>query len=199
MRKQTDSAAAPILEAVAHAARGNQDAFRTVAQQFEPMIYKLLATFDPPESERDDWFQEGLIGLYKAVLMYNPGLSSFGTFAYLCIKRSMISAVEAYNKKTNRLSQFPENPDEEFGEADGSLRFDPQVLLLHREAYTSLLERIDSHLSDYENTVLRLFLTGVSHDRIAQKLDTSRKSVDNAISRIRRKLKVLIEPTYNCY
>ncbi len=199
MVKRSESSATPILEAVAHAARGNQDSFRAVAKQFEPMIHKLVSLFDPPESERDDWFQEGLIGLYKAVLMYNPKLSSFATFAYLCIKRNMISAVEAYNKKTNRLIQFPEDAEELFGKADGSFLFDPQAQVLNQETYSILMNRIDSHLSNYENIVLRLYLTGLPHDRIAQKLDTSRKSVDNAVSRIRRKLKVLIGPTYDCY
>lgn len=199
MAKHSLSTIGSVEEAVAHAARGNQDAFRIVAKQFEPMIHKLLGAFHPPESERDDWFQEGLIGLYKAVLMYNPKLSSFSSFAYLCIQRNMISAVEAYNKKNNQLSQFPEDSEEFLGETDGDHRFDPQAYLLNQEAYAILMSRIDAHLSKYENTVLRLYLTGVSHDRIAQKLDTSRKSVDNAVSRIRRKLKVLIGPTYDCY
>lgn len=195
MVKSSDSRSPDSLELIYKAARGNQDAFCTIAEKYEPLIYKLTAGFDVPESEKDDLFQEGRIGLYKAVLMYDPELSSFGTFAYLCVKRSILSAVKAYQTKNNALSQFAHEEDDLSGFASG-MADGPEAALINKESYALLLERIDSHLSEYENTVLRLYLTGVSHDRIAQKLATSRKSVDNAISRIRRKLRVLIGPTY---
>lgn len=191
MVKSSDPRTPDFLALIYKAAHGNQDAFRLLAEKYEPLIHKLVGSFCVPEAERDDLFQEGLIGLYKAVLMYDPELSSFGTFAHLCIKRSILSAVQSYQSKTNGLLPFPEDDSSGtlLGAADS-----PEIAFLHKESYELLLKRIDSHLSDYENTVLRLYLTGVSHDLIAQRLATSRKSVDNAISRIRRKLRVLIGP-----
>ncbi len=193
MVKHSDSRSPDTLELIYKAAHGNQDAFRTIAEKYEPLIHKLLGSFHVPESEKDDLFQEGRIGLYKAVLMYDPELSSFGTFAYLCVKRSILSAVKAYQTKNNALLQFPQEEEDPSGLALGAVD-GPETALINKESYALLLERIDSHLSDYENTVLRLYLTGVSHDLIAQRLATSRKSVDNAVSRIRRKLRVLIGP-----
>ena len=191
MVKSSDPRTPDSLALIYKAAHGNQDAFRSLAEKYEPLIHKLVGSFTVPEAERDDLFQEGLIGLYKAVLMYDPELSSFGTFAYLCIKRSILSAVRSYQTTAVGLTSLPE--DEFSGLALGTAD-SPETAFLHKESYALLLERIDSHLSDYENTVLRLYLTGVSHDLIAQRLATSRKSVDNAISRIRRKLRVLIGP-----
>jgi RNA polymerase sporulation-specific sigma factor len=178
---------------VRDASHSNQDAFAALAENYSPMIHKLLGSFKISPNDREDLFQEGLIGLYKAVMMYDSRLSSFGTFAYLCIKRSMLSAVKAYNKNTDEY----EDPETALDIPD-SEENRPENLLLSKESYQQLLKKIDSHLSTYENRILKLFLTGVNHDMIAQKLDTSRKSVDNAICRIRRKLKVLIEPDGDC-
>lgn len=183
-----------LLLLVRNAAHSDQDAFAALAGKYSPMINKLLGSFSFSQNDREDLFQEGLIGLYKAVMMYDSRLSSFSTFAYLCIKRSILSALKAYNKTTDDY----ENPETALDIPD-SEDSQPENLLLSKESYQKLLNKIDSHLSSYENRVLKLFLTGVSHDLIAQKLDTSRKSVDNAICRIRRKLKVLIEPDGDCY
>ena len=182
-----------LLILVRDASHSKQDAFATLTENYSPMIHKLLGSFKISPNDREDLFQEGLIGLYKAVMMYDSRLSSFGTFAYLCIKRSMLSAVKAYNKNTDEY----EDPETALDIPD-SEENRPENLLLSKESYQQLLKKIDSHLSTYENRILKLFLTGVSHDMIAQKLDTSRKSVDNAICRIRRKLKVLIEPDGDC-
>lgn len=188
MEETTNPKAVDTLALIYRAARGNQDAFCTIAQRYTPMLHKILGGLAVGPNEREDLFQEGLIGLYKAVVMFDPALSSFNTFAYLCVRRSMLSAARALGKVPQELSL----PEQEMAIDPLS---EPETLLINQESYRLLRQRIDAHLSPYETNVLKLFLTGVSHDLIAQKLSTSRKSVDNAISRIRRKLKALIGPT----
>ncbi|MBQ9544467.1 MAG: sigma-70 family RNA polymerase sigma factor [Clostridia bacterium] len=178
-----------FLELIYKAARGNQDAFCSVADRYQPMIKRLAAGFDVPETERDDLAQEGLIGLYKAVMTYDPELSGFGTYAWLCVKRSMISALRAMNRDAKEVSSLDADSCPDLPDPNG----DPQAIFGARESYEALLGRIDACLSPYENSVLRLFLAGSSHDRIAAKLGTTRKSVDNAICRIRRKIRSVVE------
>ena len=178
----------PILPGlIQRASAGDQEAFVELAKTYGPLITKLSRGFAVPEAEREDLCQEGLIGLYKAVMTYDERLSGFTTYCTVCARRSMISAFRAYLKKNAAVQGEPEDaaqiPD---------LSSDPLEIYSDRESYKALLERIDARLSEYENRVLRLFLTGVSHDLIAAKLGTNKKSVDNAISRIRGKLRPLM-------
>ena len=178
-----------LLELIYKAARGNQDAFCCVADRYQPLINRLASGFHVPDAEKDDLMQEGLIGLYKAVMTYDPALSGFGTYAWLCVKRSMISAVRAMNRDDKDVSSLDVESSPDLPDPSG----DPQTIFGAKESYEALLGRIDACLSPYENSVLRLFLAGSGHDRIAQKLGTTRKSIDNAICRIRRKIRSVVE------
>lgn len=178
-----------LLELIYKAARGNQDAFCGVADRYQSLINRLAAGFAVPDNERDDLVQEGLIGLYKAVMTYDPEISGFGTYAWLCVKRSMISAVRSMNRDGKEVSSLDVDSTPEVPDPSG----DPQAIFGAKESYDALLERIDACLSPYENSVLKLFLAGSAHDRIAARLGTTRKSVDNAICRIRRKIKSVVD------
>lgn len=171
---------------------GDQDSFLLISETFDKTIRKMCNIPMISDDEKNDLYQEGLIGLYKAVLTYKSSESaSFSTFANICIKHSIISATRTYysNKNYPIRSSIPLNNGE-----NNSLGLvtEPEMLFIERESYSSLLKRIDSSLSTYERKVLKLFLLGISYNDISDKLDTSVKSVDNAVQRIRGKLKILI-------
>lgn len=150
-------------------------------------------------ADHEDLIQEGMIGLYKAVRDYRMDRqSSFRSFAELCITRQMITAI----KSATRQKHMPLNSyislnapvyDEE---NDRTLidtlmmdeESDPAQLVISQESLYSTQEKIKKELSPYEYEVLQLYLMGQSYQQIAQKLQKSSKSIDNALQRIKRKL-----------
>lgn len=176
---------------------GNQDAFGTLSAEFEGIIWSIVATCDVDTEEKLDLYQEGLIGLYKAALAYEPQLNaSFSTFARICIKHSIISALRIYYGKKNypiRSSLSLDDGEETEIQGLGTVT-EPESLLIEKESYDSLIKRIDTSLSKREYDVLKLFIQGNSYGEISNRLQMTTKSVDNAIQRIRGKLKLLIKP-----
>ena len=146
--------------------------------------------------DNDDLIQEGMIGLFKAIRDYEQGRDcSFRTFAVLCVKRQICTAVT----RSNRKKHYPLNTYISFysqDKADVSLMdilaaeecSDPEANLLMQEKLGGILEKINTLLSRYEHRVLELYLNGQSYGQIAEELGKSEKSVDNAIQRIRKKL-----------
>ncbi|MEA4832748.1 RNA polymerase sigma-H factor [bioreactor metagenome] len=193
-----------ILSLIYRARGSDQDAFRFISERYKAMLCGIVRGLIRPGVEFDDLYQEGLIALFKAVMLYNPDYSSFSTFSYLCMKRAVISA---YRKSVRSGSaeipdsSSPSDPDNDFSGdeqlyntfvfPDNSVT--PESLYLDKESTELLFKKIDGLLSRYENEVLRLFLTEKSYDEIASALGVSRKSVDNALSRIRSKLKMLFD------
>ena len=176
--------------------KGNHDAFLELAGKYDHIIRKMANVPNIADDEKEDLYQEGLIGLYKASLTYDKSSdATFSTFAYICIKHSIISALRIYNSKKNYpiRSSLPLDFDSDIAEIQGlGLITQPELLLIEKESYELLISKIDSELSKYERSILKLFLQGMSYGEISEKLQTSTKSVDNAIQRIRGKLKLLI-------
>ena len=152
--------------------------------------------------DRDDLIQEGMIGLFKAIRDYDSGRdASFSTFAELCISRQMYSAVQA----AGRMKHIPLNTyislyqNEEQGEeeknildilADGGLN--PEDLVIDKENVENLEKRIEEELSGFEKQVLELYMTGMSYTQIARVLGRDDKSTDNALQRLKAKIRRLI-------
>lgn len=176
--------------------KGDHDAFLELARGYEKTIRKVSDTPNVSNDEKNDLYQEGLIGLYKAALTYDEKSgTSFSTYAGICIKHSIISALRIYYGKKNYpiRSSLPLDSDSDTAEIQGlGLITQPEMLIIERESYEALVSKIDSELSRYERKVLKLFLQGMTYGEISERLQTSTKSVDNAIQRIRGKLKLLI-------
>ena len=152
-------------------------------------------------AEKEDIVQEGLIGLYKAIKDYKPDKqNSFKSFANLCIERQLITAI----KSSNRQKHMPLNSylslnmtafENEDGNNDtqivdvleNTVIEDPLDTITKKEYFSSVENVIDSSLSDFEKKVLNRYVQGESYVKIAERLDSPVKSVDNAIQRIRKK------------
>lgn len=155
--------------------------------------------------DNEDLIQEGMIGLFKAIRDYDCGRdASFYTFADLCISRQMYTAVQA----SNRQKHWPLNTYVSFsgsgntqGENDElvlaeSLSPDqnqnPETLFIDRERVEYLESQIDRELSSFEKQVLDLYLTGMSYSQIAKVLGREEKSTDNALQRLKAKIKRML-------
>lgn len=146
--------------------------------------------------ETDDLIQEGMIGLFKAVQDYRPDReASFRTFAGLCIDRQLYSAV----KNSTRQKHIPLNSyvslseEEESGSLEGLWSENPEALVIDRENTGILEKEISKALSPMENKVLDYYLRGYGYVQIAEIMGKTPKSIDNALQRIRGKIRTCIE------
>ena len=156
-------------------------------------------------SDEEDLIQEGMIGLLQAIRAYERDQeASFASFARLCVRRQMYSAVTASNRKkhqplntyisfnepifleTTRRNGYKEQTVEDMILADEK-DTNPEKIVLDREQADMIESVIVERLTSYEKKVLNLYLEGRSYEDIAGELNRTRKAIDNAIQRIRRK------------
>ncbi|MBE5955752.1 MAG: RNA polymerase sporulation sigma factor SigH [Lachnospiraceae bacterium] len=156
-------------------------------------------------SDEEDLIQEGMIGLLQAIRAYENGRdASFASFARICVRRQMYSAVTASNRKKhqplNTYVSFDEPVFVESADRNGykeqtvedtifadEKNANPEKIVLDREQADMIESVIVERLTGYEKKVLNLYLEGRSYDDIALELNRTRKAIDNAIQRIRRK------------
>lgn len=138
-----------------------------------------------PSPYIDDAVQEATIAFYNAIKTYDSQRSSFSTFASLCIKRAVIT----FARKNGAQKNIPDELLSSLDDSEISDNSTPEAIFIAKEDYNTLTQSIRVELSKLEYEVLQLFLAGMPYSNIAEMLNISEKSVDNALSRIRKKLK----------
>lgn len=171
-------------EIVAQIRGGNYELIPVIFGRYEKQIGYYVGKYCR-ESEREDASQEASLALYSAIKDYDREKSAFSSFAALCIKRSVIDLVKRANRKKNIPEELLE-PIEDVSIPDCN---SPEKIFFDKEAYRALTHNIRLELSGLELAVLQLFLSGKRYIEIADELGISEKSVNNALMRIRRKLK----------
>ncbi len=169
---------------ICQAARGDQTALATVIARMLPSIRAEAVKAVCPGLEAEDAVQEGLIALLRAVQSYRPGQGSFEPYARRCIANAMRDARRAAGRKKHQL--LNESVELEQQPAAGQ---DPEEIAIRNEEYHLAIHNIHTRLSAYERQELLLFLDGYSYATIAQMLEKPTKAVENAMVRVRRKLK----------
>lgn len=168
---------------------GDDEAYSVLVARYLLTIRKRASVYNNSGIDFEDLVQEGFIGLLNAVKCYESNFdTSFSTFAYLCIDRNILSAV----RKSLAKKQIPKSAlsfIEDEGNFQESVLENPETVLIAKENISAMKQRIVEVLSDTERKVLDLYLLGYSYSKIAEKLELSEKSVDNAIQRMRKKLK----------
>lgn len=171
---------------IASAKAGDDRAFEILAKSYKRVLEYHIRQIDPNPSNFDDLFQEGLIGLLKAVRSYDGKSASFATFASLCIRNSIISGVRKYSNQTSKTVTMSEpiHADETAPSAEEVLLDDVRARLLYDKVYEAL--------SPYEKNVFEMYLSDMSYESIAFVMGKSVKSITNAVFRIRNKLKQIV-------
>lgn len=154
-----------------------------------PYIQKRAHSISIAGLDSDDLVQEGLIGLFRAMETYeNDQGAAFSTYAITCINNCIATAVkQAARKKHLPLSGYLSLDEDDTIMLTGG--YTPEELAIANEEYAALQNRINDNLSDFERDVLALYLEGYDYLAVAKRLDTTPKSVDNALQRARKKLK----------
>ena len=168
----------------------------TLLTNYKPLVSKIARQYFVVGGEFDDLVQEGMIGLYKAIKNFDETKdASFKTFASLCITRQMVSAIR--KTKTIKGKMFLELLDDELISTLDTISDveNPEELAISKQKGEYINKEIQDNLSEFELKVLLKYCSGLTYENIAAECDVSKKSVDNALSRIRSKLLHLLDDT----
>ncbi len=173
--KKSDSELAALSQ------RGEASATEILLDRYKNAVRRCARRFALGAGvETDDLVQEGMIGLYTAVLRFSPeGGKSFKNFVYLCVERRIYT----YLRSMRREPQEAVDPEEVC--ASGS---SPEDLLIGSETDAELRLRLMHSLSDFEFRVMTMYLEGLSYADISEATKKPVKSIDNALSRAKKKL-----------
>ncbi|MCL2751762.1 MAG: sigma-70 family RNA polymerase sigma factor [Firmicutes bacterium] len=172
------------IDALARAARGGDCAATDeLLALFKPLVLARARTVFIAGGERDDLIQEGMIGLYKAIMSYDPGRAGFGAFASVCVEKQIYTAVRQANRAGNR--PLNEAVQLETPDCKSSI---PAPEPYESDGVASV-ERLKTVLSAAEAAVLERLLEGMTYRQIAEATGKTVKSVDNTIGRIKAKLR----------
>ncbi len=174
-------------------------------EKYKPFVKAKTRIYFLAGADREDLVQEGMLGLYKAVRDYD-GLreekSAFRSFAELCIRRQVITAIKAATRKKHApLNTYvslnkPAGTDETSRALSDVLSAahisDPEEALISRESYEALRAELAGTLSELERKTLMLYLDGLSYVEIGAALGRPAKTIDNALQRIKKKLLKLL-------
>ena len=170
-------------------------AFPELLNRYYRIILYKVAHVKACGMDADDLMQEASLGLYSAVQSYTGQEdASFRTFAGVCIDNRLRSAIRNSARDKNKpLSHYMELSDyykqeDAFSAADAGT--DPEATVLIDESVAELRQRLRELLSEREYQVFTQYhLNDCSYEDIAKSLDMDAKAVDNALQRVRRKLK----------
>ncbi|MCL2335948.1 MAG: RNA polymerase sporulation sigma factor SigH [Firmicutes bacterium] len=191
-------------EVVEFAREGDDVALEYMINKYKNFVRAKARSYFLIGADREDIIQEGMIGLYKAIRDFRlDKLSSFRAFAELCITRQIITAI----KTATRQKHIPLNSyvslnkpiyDEDSDRTlldviSGSKISDPEELIISREEFDDIEEKMGEILSSLEWKVLMSYLEGKSYQEIAEDLKRHVKSIDNALQRVKRKLERYLE------
>lgn len=175
---------------------GNREVAEYLAEKYKPLVRKKARTLYLVGGDTEDLIQEGMLGLFKAMQDYSPDrAASFLTFAGTCIDRQLYNAIAVSNRKKHLPlnSYLSLSAGEWECQERMSVEQNPEEMVIDQENVRIIRAQIEARLSKFENQVLSLYLDGADYIRIARLLGKSPKSIDNALQRIRTKIKHLIQ------
>ena len=173
------------------AKEGDGDAFARLAEEYKPMLDSSVAPYraDLSDQDMEDLQQEALLAFHRAVQSYELlyGNVSFGLYAKICVGKAIVSALRQLKKNAGVVViSLDDIEPSEF------ISGDPADSVIERENAAELRSFIRENLSKYENSVWWMHYSGMSIDEIAESLGSTKKSVSNALARIKRKLRSLL-------
>lgn len=186
-------------EVVDKAKTGDARAQEYLISKYENFVKAKSKSYFLIGADKEDIYQEGMIGLYKAIRDFKPDrLASFKAFAELCITRQIITAIKTATRQKHiplntyiSLNKpiYEEESDRTLIDVLSELKItDPEELIIGKEQLKHIEGEMAKVLSDLEMEVLQSYLDGKSYQEIACDLDRQAKSIDNALQRVKRKL-----------
>ena len=180
--------------------QGDEEALSYILEKYKNLVNIKVSKYFMVGAEKEDVVQEGMIGLFKAIKSYNSEKqNSFKSFANICIERQLITTIKSSNRQKHiplnsylslNTAAYDNNEDDSVELIDtfnSNTIEDPLETIMKQEYYNEVETAVNKNLSKFEKQVLDRYLKGESYVKIAEKLDSPVKSIDNAIKRIRKK------------
>lgn len=163
-----------------------RNAVSVLISRYLGLVRKKASVFSGGNAESDDLAQEGLLAFMRAVESFDSDRGAkFSSFADVCVTNGIKNAAAKLSKNSGEsLSENLEETAED--------RSTPENIWFEKEAVSDLYKEIAALLSKNEWDIFRLYLGGASYGEIADKLGITPKSVDNAVFRVRKKLRSLL-------
>lgn len=182
------------IEEIIDKSKSQQEILDQVLIEYKPLVSSIARRYFLTGAEQEDLVQEGMIGLYKAIQTFDKTKqASFKTFATLCINSQIKSAVRSANRNKNKiLNEVMLEDNEELMYLVLSNEPNPEDKVINKEDFDNIKKEINSKLSLLEKQILRQYLLGKNYQEIASTLCLDKKSVDNGLNRIRKKLSHLL-------
>jgi RNA polymerase sporulation-specific sigma factor len=189
---------------------GDEAASAVLVTRYRGFVRCKARSYFLAGADREDVYQEGLIGLFKAIRDYNPARqSSFRSFAELCITRQLITAIKSATRhkhqplnsyvSLSRSTSVEEEGDRVLADILAAKEVgDPAEIVIGAWETMTIRDGFFQVLSPFETDVLRLYVDGMSYQQVAESLGRHVKSVDNALQRIKRKMEQQIERCRAC-
>ena len=192
-----------INEVVTRAQKGDFESMEHILKVFKPKVTAICREYFLFGADFDDLIQEGMIGLYKAVVAYNPDKNiSFSSFATMCIHHQVQNAVKvASSKKNHPLNDYVSISIEGGFSADDD---GPKIMLqapdkgaeqltIDKEREKILHQKLKQLLTTEQYDILLMYLHGYTYVQMAQRYNITTKKVDNNIQAIKRKLRDMLK------
>ena len=190
------------FELLSYVSDDNEEAGEVLFEKYRPLISatanRLYYYCKNTGLEINDLIQEGMLGLNLAMNSFNEEKeTSFYTYAKKCIERRIISLVVSSrrlkHKFLNESLSFEINDEVSqsfiYEKNLGDNSYNPEEILVNSESFEEFIQEVNSHLTEFEVQVFELKLNGFDYKEIAEILDKDTKSIDNALQRIKVKIK----------
>lgn len=176
-------------EILSLAKKGNDEALNFIISKYRSTAEALATKWINSPIEQEDLIQEGSIGILAAIKSYNAAKgAAFSSYCYTCVYNSIKTALRKVNRKKDVPSGNVVPLDEDFVDGKVSM-LSAEDAFLAQESVSELIKQLDNNLSGLENEVLRFYISGCSYSEIGSRLGKSEKAINNAMQRIRKKLK----------
>lgn len=189
MCNRSEESEKQVPSLIAEARHGSSHAFEDLLNLYAPLVNSMTEKMlweGATEQDREDFHQEALISFFRAMNHFDVTQDSvsFGAYAKRCIRNGLVSYLRTVRKYGDVLPLEDDAAKEEVP--------DPGTGLVERERYRELCRQVSNTLSEYENRVWWLYLSGRTASEIATLFGKDERSVQNAVYRIRRKLRTVI-------
>ncbi len=183
---------------------GEEGIMDYICEKYKNLVRSKAKSMHILGGDNEDLIQEGMLGLFKAVRDYDCGRdASFLTFAELCVSRQLYTAVQASQRKKHLplntyVSLYTDTSGQDGKQSEllesltRQTQQSPEELFLDKERVAYLEGAIDRELSTFEKQVLDLYMTGMSYVEIARVLGRDEKSTDNALQRLKSKIRKML-------
>lgn len=191
-----------ITELILKAQQHDEQAMEELLRNYKPKVIAISREYFLLGADFDDLIQEGMIGLYKAINIYDVKKNhNFSAFASLCIHRQLQNAVKNANRKKN----MPLNTYLPIKYYDGTGQDEEKVNKLvvvddtsdieqnyiDKEMNAIMISKVKGIRTSQQYKILKMFLNGDTYEHIANANNSTIKKIDNTIQAIKRKLRTI--------